>query len=249
MKHYDDDESKKVKNNNKIVDSFNNAINGIVESVNTERNMAFHIFAAIVVMVACFFLDFNRVELILIGLTVVFVLVTELINTSIEVLTDLVTDGKYHDLAKKVKDIAAGAVLLSSIVSVFVAYLLIYPKISNIVRGEFILVRITKNVEHLAVLSVMIVLLVTVLLKGIFFKKDTTPLFGGSISGHSALAFNLATIGSVVTKNFILIIIFYLLAIIVAESRYESKIHSLKEVVLGALLGVVVALALFYGYI
>lgn len=68
------EEAEKVKNSSKIVDSFNNAINGIV-SINTERNMFFHVFAAAVVLISAFFLDFSRVELIVIGLTVVFVLV------------------------------------------------------------------------------------------------------------------------------------------------------------------------------
>lgn len=249
MKHYDNEETKKVKNNSKIIDSFNNAINGIVESINTERNMLFHMAAAIGVIILSFFLKFTRLELIVVGLTVVFVLVAELFNTSIEVLTDLVTEGEYHPLAKKVKDIAAGAVFLAAMASVFVAYLLIYPKIRTFLQGEMVIEKIAQSVEHLAVMSVAIVLLAVLLLKGIFYKKDTSHLFGGSVSGHSALAFNLATIGAIVSDNYVIWIILYSLAILVAESRYEAKIHALKEVLLGGILGVVVALLMFNKYI
>lgn len=249
MKHYDNEETEKVKNNSKIVDSFNNAINGIVESINTERNMFFHVFAAAVVLISAFFLDFSRVELIVIGLTVVFVLVAELVNTAIEVLTDLVTDGKYHELAKKAKDISAGAVLLAAVASLFVAYLLIYPKVKIFLASGEITIRGMENKEHLAIISIAITLISVLLIKGKFYKPNTSHLFGGTISGHAALAFNLATIGTIMAKDFMIIVILYTLALIVAESRYEAKIHTIKELVLGAILGSLIALALFYRFI
>lgn len=246
MKSYDDDKSTKIKNNNNIANSFDNAINGIVESVNSERNMLFHIITAILVLGVSFFLDFTRVELIIVGITAVFVIVAELFNTSIEVLTDLVTEGKYHPLAKKVKDIAAGAVLMASISAVFVGYLLIYPKVKQSFNSSAVIIRIMKNKEHLALLSVGTVLLSTLLLKGLFFKKDTTHLFGGSVSGHTSLAFNLATIGALLSGSGVVSAILFLLAAIVAESRVESKIHTLKEVIFGAILGIVIALLFFF---
>lgn len=246
MKSYDDDKSAKVKNNNKIANSFDNAINGIVESVNSERNMLFHIITAILVLGVSFFLDFTRVELIIVGITVVFVIVAELINTSIEILTDLATEGKYHPLAKKVKDIAAGAVLMASISAIFVGYLLIYPKVKDSFDESALILRIMKNREHLALLSIGTVLLLTLLLKGVFYKKETTHLFGGSVSGHTSLAFNLATIGSLIASHRVVTVIFFLLAAIVAESRLESKIHTLREVIFGAILGISVALLFFF---
>lgn len=194
MKSYDDEESRKVKNNSKIVDSFNNAINGIIESISTERNMLFHMLMAFFVIILAMILDFTRLELIVIGLTIVFVLVAELFNTAIEVLTDLASDNKYHELAKKTKDIAAGAVLLSAIASVFVGYLLIYPKIKEMIeRGSFQF-KAMENVEHMIIISIVVTLIAVLLLKGIFHKKNTSYLFGGSVSGHAALAFNLSTI-------------------------------------------------------
>lgn|SRR5574344_684012 len=249
MKSYDDEESRKVKNNSKIVDSFNNAINGIIESISTERNMLFHMIMAFFVIILAMILDFTRLELIVIGLTIVFVLVAELFNTAIEVLTDLASDNKYHELAKKTKDIAAGAVLLSAIASVFVGYLLIYPKIKEMIEKGSYQFKAMENAEHMIIISIVVTLIAVLLLKGIFYKKNTSYLFGGSVSGHAALAFNLSTIATILADNISLIIIVNILAIIVAESRYEAKIHSLKEVVLGSILGISLALLLFMKFI
>lgn len=249
MKLYDNEESNKVKRNNKIMDSFNNAIEGIVESVHTERNMLIHIVVAILVLGISFFLDFSRIELILVAITIILVLATELINTSIEVLTDIVTEGKYHPLAKKVKDISAGAVLLTAINAVTVGYLIIFPKFTNVIFHKNVINKVFRNPIHMALISILIVLTSVLLLKGIFYKKNTTYLFGGAVSGHAALAFNLATIGAFLSKDFYQIILYYFIAFLVAESRYEAKIHSIIEIIFGSLLGIFVAIALYLRYL
>lgn len=249
MKNYDNEERDKIKNNNKIASSFDNAINGIIESVNTERNMKIHIVIATMVLILSFLLDFTRVELIIIAITTMLVLVTELINTAIETLTDLTIDGKYHELAKKTKDISAGAVLLMSVNSLIVGYLLLYPKLKTIFISKNVFQRIMINQEHLVVISIGVVMLLTLLLKGIFFKKNTTHLFGGSVSGHTSLAFNIATIGYIISKNYIIGILLFILACIVGESRYEAKIHTLKEIIIGAILGILLAVIIFINYI
>lgn len=249
MKPYDNEESKKIKNNSKLVDSFNNAINGIIQSISSERNMIIHIILAIAVLAVSFFLNFTRIELIVVATTIVLVLCAELFNTAIETLTDLVTDNKYHTMAKRVKDISAGAVLLTAINAIIVGYLLIYPKVKLILGGNTVIERVIKNKEHLAVLSIALVLILVLMLKGIFYKKNTTHLFGGSISGHSALGFNLATIGAIISKDFVVSLLLFGLAGLVAESRYESGVHTRKEVIFGAFLGLLVAAALFSGHI
>lgn len=248
MKNYDDHESNKIKNNGSIIESFNNAINGIVESVNTERNMRVHIVSAILVMAVSFILDFTRVELIIIAITMILVLVSELINTSIETLTDLASGGKYHELAKKTKDISAGAVMLMAVNSIFVGYLLLYPKIKTIFVTKSVISKVMDSSEHLAILSLALVLLLTLLIKGLFYKKNTTHLQGGTVSGHTALAFNLATIGTILSKNITIGVILFLLAFIVGESRYEAKIHTIKEIAGGAIMGAAVALILFINF-
>ena len=52
----------------------------------------------------------------------------EFINTIFETIVDMVTDYKFHPLAKKAKDIAAGAVLVTGIFAVIVAAIIFLPK-------------------------------------------------------------------------------------------------------------------------
>ena len=238
-----------LRENRNLMDSFNSAIEGIVNSINTERNMKVHILIAILILGISVLLDFTRVELIIISITIVSVLSAELINTAIETLTDLESDGNYNELAKRTKDISAGAVLLTAINSIFVAYLLIYPKIKSIFDGETMLLKIMDSKEHLLVISVAATVLLVIFLKGVFYKTNTTFLKGGSVSGHSALAFNLATIGSVLSKSYIVSVLFFGVAVLVAQSRVESKTHTILEVILGGLLGVLLGLIMFFRFI
>lgn len=249
MKNYDNEETNKIKNNSSIYASFDNAIEGIVESINTERNMKIHLVSALLILLISFFLDFSRLELIIVFITIALVIAFELINTAIETLTDMVVEGKYSKLAKKVKDISAGTVLIMAINSVVVAYLIIYPKIKNIFVSKSIYEKVMINYEHLAVLSLTGVIVTTILLKGIFYKKNTTFLVGGIVSGHSAIAFNMATIFSIIVGNLYLNILFFVLAIAMAISRVKYKFHTKKEVILGSLLGISIALLFFIKYI
>lgn len=249
MKSYDDKKSNKIKNNDDIVASFNNAINGIIESINTERNLKVHIIIGILVLALSFILNFTRVELILISITIVLVIVAELINTAIETLTDLACDGKYNELAKKTKDISAGAVLVMALNSVFVGYLIIYPKIKSLAKGSLRPDKLRINEEHLLLISLGLVILITLLLKGLFYKKNTTHLKGGIVSGHTSLSFNLATIGAIISKDILVSMILFILAIVVGQSRYEARIHTIREIIYGAILGTVIALLLFINFI
>ena len=126
---------------------------------------------------------------------------------------------------------------------------LIYPKIEEMIEKGSYQFKAMENAEHMIIISIVVTLIAVLLLKGIFYKKNTSYLFGGSVSGHAALAFNLSTIATILADNISLIIIVNILAIIVAESRYEAKIHSLKEVVLGSILGISLALLLFMKFI
>lgn len=233
-----------------IMDSFNNAINGIVDSVNSERNMKVHLVLSVLILAISILLDFTRVELILITITIILVLAFELINTSVEALADFVVGDQYSEGIKKVKDISAGAVMLTSVNAVFVAYLIIYPKLKSLlVTQKNVLEKVMVNQEHLVIISIGLVLVLTLLLKGIFYKNNTTHLQGGTVSGHSSVAFNIATIGTILTKNTTVAILFFAIATLVAQSRLEAKFHVAKETIFGAILGIVIALLLFYRFI
>lgn len=106
-----------------IAKSFTYAYNGLVYALKNEKNMRIHLFAVIFVSIFSYFYQTTQLELAIIVLCFTTVLTTEAINTAIENLVNLGADG-YNQLAKIAKDVAAGAVLISSIGSVIIALLI-----------------------------------------------------------------------------------------------------------------------------
>ena len=97
--------------------SFNRALKGIFHVFKTQRNMRIHLLIALVILVISIFLNLDRKEVIILSFTIFLVLITEMLNTAVELAVNLITD-KFHPLAKTVKDITAGAVLFASIMPV-----------------------------------------------------------------------------------------------------------------------------------
>jgi len=106
--------------------SFKYALEGIADLFVNTPNAKIHFGISLLVVAAGFYFDITKMEWLVIILSIGFVLTAETLNTSIEYLTDLVTKD-YHDLAKKTKDAAAGAVLVSAITSAIVGVYIFYP--------------------------------------------------------------------------------------------------------------------------
>ena len=224
----------------KLVDTFNNAINGIINTVRTERNMKIHLVAAILVLIACFFFDISRVEFLILVVTITMVMSAEVVNTAIEAVVDMSTN-YYHPLAKIAKNAAAGAVLITAINAVIVGYVIFWDKLTNI---SYVLVHKVKNSQPYTVLIVLaIVTLATIIVKAIF--GEGTPLKGGMPSGHSALSFSIATVIALLTEEPICIMLSYVMAFITAQSRVDSEVHSLAEVVVGGIFGTLLTIFIF----
>ncbi|MEW6623563.1 MAG: diacylglycerol kinase family protein [Bacillota bacterium] len=112
----------------KLRRSFFFAIAGIMYALKSQRNMKIHFLALLFVTVAGIWLGLSPLEWSIIIMMAGLVLIMELLNTSMEALVDLKTQ-EYHQLAKTAKDVAAGAVLIASVVSVIVGMLILGPKI------------------------------------------------------------------------------------------------------------------------
>lgn len=113
--------------------SVGHALDGIEYAINHERNIKIEIFLAIIASILGFILKISIIEWIVIILLIALIISLELINTSIERCVDLVTKD-YHDLAKVSKDMAAGAVLVSSLFSIIVGLLIFLPKLIDIIK-------------------------------------------------------------------------------------------------------------------
>jgi diacylglycerol kinase len=107
---------------------FQFAWSGLRSAFKTERNFTIHIFCAGFVVLAGFLLGMNKIEWMILILTINAVLVSELFNTAIETLIDYLKP-EVHPSAKFIKDVAAGAVLICVISSVIIGCLLFFPKI------------------------------------------------------------------------------------------------------------------------
>ena len=93
------------------------------------------------------------------------------------------------------------------------------------------------------IMGAVLVILVVVIGKGL--GKHGQVLRGGLVSGHAALGFFFATATFFLTDNVLVTSIGILLAALVAQSRWEAKIHSVFELSLGATVGVILGVLLF----
>lgn len=113
---------------NRLVKSFGYAFTGIATLFKETPNAKIHLLAAIVVIIAGLYLNVSNIEWAVLTLCIGFVITAEALNTALETLTDLASP-EIHPLAKKTKDMAAGAVLIAAIISIIIAFLIFFPKI------------------------------------------------------------------------------------------------------------------------
>ena len=116
-----------LKDNKKLI-GFSFAWNGLKELIKSERNFKIHLLVAMLTIFAGFYFDLLLMEWAILILVIGLVLITEMINSAIEKMIDYLKP-EIHPSAKIIKDIAAGAVLLSAIISVIIGLILFLPKI------------------------------------------------------------------------------------------------------------------------
>lgn len=224
----------------KLLDSFNYAIEGIIYSVRTQRNMKIHMIAAVLVLTMCFFYDLSKIEILAVIIATSMVIMAELFNTAVEFAIDATTN-YYHPLAKIAKNVAAGGVLIAAINAVVIGYIIFWDKLKYI---NFMVIKKVKSTNPYTIFIILaIVCITTIIIKAIF--GEGTPLKGGMPSGHSAIAFSIATTIALITGQLTVVILSYLMAFIVAQSRVDSEAHSITEVVFGAVFGILITVFLF----
>lgn len=110
----------------KLAMSFKYAFMGIRYLIFSQPNARIHLAATVIVILAGFYFEVSRTEWCILVLTITIVWVAEGMNTAIEWLCDRVS--RDHDeIIAKVKDTAAGAVLLSAVAAIVVAVLIFLP--------------------------------------------------------------------------------------------------------------------------
>ena len=226
-----------------LLDSFNYALEGVIHVLRTQRNLRIHFVAAIVVFGAAIAVGVSRLQLIALVLAVAFVLVAEMLNTALEGLIDVSTTS-FDPNAKLAKDVAAGAVLISSVTAIAVGYLVFAQAVAH--RTARVLDQVRDAPAEVTLAALVLVILIVIGTKAATGRG--TPLRGGLPSGHAALAFAGWMAATYVTGDdhrFLISSLTFLMAVLVAQTRVESGVHSALEVLYGGALGALVTLGVF----
>ena len=115
------------------IQSANHALRGLGIFFRLEHSSWFVTFFALLAIYLGFVLNISSIEWLFIVLAIGVVFITETLNTAIEIDIDL-TSPQYHPYARDTKDVAAGATLLSTVVSIIVGLIIFLPKILDVLK-------------------------------------------------------------------------------------------------------------------
>ena len=110
------------------IKSFRFAFFGIQTLFRSEYNAWIHLLAAILALIFGFLLHISQEEWLFVILAISLVFAAEMINTALEVLSDYVQP-EQHEAIKKVKDLAAAAVLVIALAALAGGLLIFLPKL------------------------------------------------------------------------------------------------------------------------
>ena len=226
-----------------IIESFNNAIEGVIHVLRTQRNMRIHFLVAVVVLITAAAVGVSKIELIALLISIAFVLVAEMINTAVEGTIDSATTS-FDPMAKLAKDIAAGAVLIAAVNAVAVGYLVFAGKAAD--KSARVLDKLRNAPAEITLIALVVTVIIVIATKA--WTGRGTPLRGGLPSGHAAIAFAgwmAATYIVTDSHRFIISVLTFIMAFLVAQTRVEAGVHSALEVAYGGALGALVTLSIF----
>lgn len=224
----------------KWIQSANHAIEGILHAAKTQRHMRYHFYAAILILIVSFSIGISWSEVVILITLSIIVLSVEMLNSALETITDILFR-EYDEKAKRIKDMAAGAVLITAMGAAVIGFVILYEPVKDFFYNGLNIAKHAKS--DVAVVSLVVVLILVVLAKSFFGKGQ--PLRGGMPSGHAAVAFSLWIAVTFISESFMPSLIVLFMAILIAQSRVSTGAHKPLEVILGALLGIVVTFVLF----
>ena len=223
-----------------VVESFNSAVEGFIYVLKTERNMRIHFLMALFFILLGIALSFSYLEMISLTVTIALVLASEMVNTVVELIVDVIKN-EFHPMARIIKDVAAGAVLLTSVNAIIVGYILFARRIP--LNIDITLNGIKNSSWHITFIALILVFGASILGKVIFHRG--TPLRGGMPSGHSAIAFSIWTIIIFLANNTVVVALTFIMAFLIARHRIKGAVHAVWEVVAGGVLGVLLTTIIF----
>lgn len=231
--------------NKNFIQACNNAVNGIVYCATTQTNVKKELILGTIVMVLSLFYDFSSAEFLSLTFAVFFVIFAELVNTAIETLVDLVVD-VYHPKAKIAKDIGAGAVVLSAVNAVIVAYFLFFKETNFTEISDSIFSHMISSPMHLAFVGIILTVIAVIAVKaGVEEKRLISGVKTTFIpSGQSALAFAILTAIWMNSQNPIIFCLALVLSILIVGNRMNDT-RTFGEVLFGAFMGMLIVMMIY----
>ena len=115
--------------------TFKNARKGMRLTLKSERNLRIHLFVASLVLVSAYCLNFSINKFCILLLTIAGVISAEMFNSAIEFSLDAIFHNKFNRMVGMAKDIAAGAVMIVTIIAVLIGVLLFAPPLIQLIVG------------------------------------------------------------------------------------------------------------------
>lgn len=246
MKKQNEEKDKRLYNKN-FLQAVGNAVNGIVYCATTQSNITKQLILGTIVMILSLFYNFTTAEFLCLTFAVFFVIFAEFINTAIETIVDLYVD-TFHPKAKIAKDVGAGAVVLTAINAIIVAYFLFFKETEIGPMADSIFNQMVSSPKHLTFVAIILTVIAIMAMKGAFKKRDISRGVkeeGFLPSGQSALTFAVLTAIWINSKNLIVFCLALILSIMVVGNRLYNK-KTFGEVLFGSFMGVLIVL-LVYG--
>ncbi len=120
-------------NHRNLVQSFKYAFSGLFHAFRYSQNLRIHLLVGVIVTLFAVYLGVSHFEMGILGLMILLVMASEMINTSIEEMVDLITI-EHRKEARVAKDVAAGMVLLTALGSIIVGILIFTPYILKLFK-------------------------------------------------------------------------------------------------------------------
>lgn len=239
--------------NKNLKESFAHAFEGLSHVLWTQRHVRIQLLMVMLVLLLSYVMKLQTTHVLFVLSAIALVLIAELFNTAIEVVVNMVTE-TYHPLAKIAKDVAAAGVLIASMYALLVggAIFLNTEKLSTLFIGARGLTTSLHPPNPIVVVLVGFGVLSILVVLGKSRMAHGSILRGGAVSGHTAVAFLLfAAIYLYSGQNgnphhLLISLLALVLALLVAQSRVEGKIHSLWEVIRGALVALLLMAILVF---
>lgn len=112
--------------NKSLSKSFKHALEGFLHTLRHNRNLRIHLIVAMAVVVLSIFFRINKYEMSVLGVVILLVISSEMINSAIEEMVNLITS-EHRKEAKVAKDVAAGMVLVAAVGSLIIGFLIFTP--------------------------------------------------------------------------------------------------------------------------